>query len=339
MPVLLHLRIQISQFHSHISNIRHGLPGNSCLTSCLWSLKGQSSVKCLVLWEKALSSNMFQSVMNPVNEGFLWWLPCAEGNFLSLDSPKTDRSERCLASLSRLCLGVYGNRATTNVWLLSPEQISYLPTFPKAPMFSSWPVCLRFALLKFPKQTKRGHMFFVSAWDKHNLFVYIQSNLIRCNGRCFQLSGSSNCLTCVSLLVSPQTLFWLKLFKILTHPWWLSCLLHVFCISQIDEKLFFPSWESVFSFYTIKTRRTTSNECCSCSSDSSQRLACGSHVQFLKFVLRLQIFRLHQQNTCPFICLRFSWSETSAKPLFCSLTRAIMLSLNTFKIAMPTLDV
>lgn len=169
---------QISQLSTRLSYHQNRIVSTSCLFFCIWEFKYlnltlifqisdmgcqashawlpasglskvQSSVKCLVLWEKALSSNMFQSVMTPVNEGFLWRLLCAEGNFLSLDSPKTDRSERCLASLSRLCLGVYGNRATTNVWLLSPEQISYLPIFPKAPMFSSWPVCLRFALLSF----------------------------------------------------------------------------------------------------------------------------------------------------------------------------------------------
>lgn len=210
--------------------------------------KVQSSVKCLVLWEKALSPNMFQSVMTPVNEGFLWWLRCAEGNFLSLDSPKTDRSERCLASLYRLCLGVYGNRATTNVWLLPPWANILSSNISKGAYVQFMAGLPAVCLVKFPKQTKRGHMFFVSAWDKHNLFVYIQSNLIRCDGRCFQHSGSSNCLACVSLLLSPQNLSWLKLFKILTHPEMTvmstSCLLlisnwRIIILAVLRECLFF----------------------------------------------------------------------------------------------------
>lgn len=44
LPPYTQLREQplphISQFLSHISNIQNGLPGKSCLISCLWSLKG-----------------------------------------------------------------------------------------------------------------------------------------------------------------------------------------------------------------------------------------------------------------------------------------------------------
>lgn len=65
----------------------------------------QSSVKCLVLWEKALSSNIFRSVMTPMNEGFLLWLPLRWGqHYISR------------TSLFALCLGAYDN-------ILSPDKL------------------------------------------------------------------------------------------------------------------------------------------------------------------------------------------------------------------------